>query len=340
MKAMLLRSIAPLHEHSLERTNLPTPSPKEGEILICVSTCGVCHTELDQIEGRVAPSMIPIVPGHQIVGDVVACGSAVTRLAIGQRVGVGWIFSSCGQCPACKKGQENLCAKFRATGKDAHGGYAEFVTAGEDFAVPIPPGISDVDAAPLLCAGAVGYRSLRLTGIGGSQSLGLAGFGASGHLVLQVVRATKPGVRVAVFARSAGERALAVSLGADWTGSYDEDPPFLMDGVIDTTPVWRPILRMLEWLNPGGRLVINAIRKEDGDRSALEELDYPKHLWMEKEIKSVANVTRSDLSEFLSIAASHAIRPTVQEFPLEGANQALLELRSHKVRGAKVLRTR
>jgi len=253
-------------------------------------------------------------------------------------VGVAWIFSACGECEYCRSGQENLCRNFTATGRDADGGYAEYMTVPEAFAHPIPDGFADVEAAPLLCAGAVGYRSLRLTGIKNGQTLGLTGFGASGHLVLKTARYQYPKTRVYVFARSKEEQAFARELGAVWAGDTNDQPPELLDAIIDTTPVWGPIVASLSSLKAGGRLVINAIRKEEVDKQELRGLDYARHLWMEKEIKSVANVTRRDVSEFLDLAARIPIRPEVQEYKLEDANQALLELKQRKIRGAKVLR--
>jgi propanol-preferring alcohol dehydrogenase len=257
---------------------------------------------------------------------------------IGERVGIGWVYSSCGRCAFCLEGNDNLCPDFKATGRDVNGGYAEYVTVPQSSAFPIPEVFSDLEAAPLLCAGAIGYRSLRLTGLKDGQSLGLTGFGASGHLVLKMVRHRYPGSKVFVFARNEAERTFAKELGAVWAGDTGDDPPEKMAAIIDTTPVWKPVVEALRSLNPGGRLVINAIRKEDVDKESLQRLDYPEHLWMEKEIKSVANVSRRDLREFLELAAQSGIKPEVQEFELEQANTALLELKNRKIRGAKVLR--
>jgi propanol-preferring alcohol dehydrogenase len=347
MKAMVIARTGRLEDAPLELREVPQPIPVAGEILIRVSACGVCHTELDEIEGRTPPPSLPIVPGHQIVGTVAIDGE---RFHAGTRVGIAWIFSACGNCEYCLSGQENLCSNFRATGRDANGGYAEFVTVPEGFAYPIPSAFTDIEAAPLLCAGAVGYRSLRLAGFGGVQdsgssalgvrrsALGLTGFGASGHLMLKAVRHQYPKTRVYVFARSKEEQAFAHELGATWTGDANDRAPELLDAVIDTTPVWNTVVAALENLKPGGRLVINAIRKEETDKQALLGLDYAKHLWMEKEIKSVANVTRKDVAEFLGLAARIPIKPEVQEYPLEAANQALLELKQRKIRGAKVIR--
>jgi len=340
MKAMVLRELCRLTENPtpLELMELPDPIPTGEEILIKVSACGVCHTELDEIEGRTPPPRLPIVLGHQVVGRVAAVGERVQALRIGDRVGVAWIYSACGTCRFCLAGEENLCERFMATGRDAHGGYAQYMTVSERFAYRLPEGFSDSEAAPLLCAGAIGYRSLRLAGLQDGGLLGLTGFGASAHLVLKMVRHRYPNAQVFVFARDAAERAFARELGAAWAGDTGEEAPQKLDCIIDTTPVWKPIVEALKNLRPGGRLVINAIRKEEVDKGELLKLDYPVHLWMEKEIKSVANVSRRDVSEFLALAAEMRIQPEIQEFPLEEANRALLELKGRRIRGAKVLK--
>lgn len=300
--------------------------------------CGVCHTELDEIEGRTPPPHLPIVPGHQAVGYVIEKGYQANRFKVGDRVGIAWIYSACGKCRCCREGKENLCADFRATGRDANGGYAECMTIQENFAFPIPAIFSDEEAAPLLCAGAIGYRSLRLTGLENGQNLGLTGFGGSAHLVLKMVRHQFPASKVFVFARSKDEQNFARELDAAWAGNSEEESPEKLAAIIDTTPVWKPVIESLKNLEPGGRLVINAIRKEEIDKCALMELDYPKHLWMEKEIKSVANVARSDVQAFLQLAAQIPIKPEVEIFALTDANRALTELKMRKIRGSKVLK--
>jgi propanol-preferring alcohol dehydrogenase len=252
-------------------------------------------------------------------------------------VGVAWIYDACGRCRFCTAGEENLCPDFRATGRDADGGYAEYMVVPERFAYPIPAVFTDVEAAPLLCAGAIGYRSLRLTGLRDGDILGLTGFGASAHLVLKMARHRFPHGTVFVFARSPKEREFARELGASWAGDTAERSPEPCHAVIDTTPAWKPVVEALANLEPGGRLVINAIRKEDADKEYLLKLDYPEHLWLEKEIKSVANVARRDVVEFLELAADIPIRPAVEEFALEEANRALVELKEQRIRGAKVL---
>lgn len=321
----------------LELREVLHPSPAPDEILVCISCCGVCHTELDEIEGRTPPPSFPIIPGHQVIGIVEAQGKGVTRFRPGDRVGIAWIYEACGVCEYCQNGQENLCKEFKATGRDTNGGYAEFMTIPEKFAFGIPAIFSDAEAAPLLCAGAIGFRSLMLTNLKNGQTLGLAGFGASGHLVLKMSRNLFPTSKIQVFARSPEERAFALSLGADWAGSFEDMPPLPANAIIDTTPAWNPIIHSLRHLIPGGRLVINAIRKENSDKEALQSIDYPTHLWMEKEIKSVANITRKDVEEFLDLAARIPIKPAFELYPLAEANRALLDLKSKNVRGAKVL---
>jgi propanol-preferring alcohol dehydrogenase len=342
MKAMILKALCRLddNERPLELADIPDPVPGDGELLIKVTACGVCHTELDEIEGRTPPPRLPVVPGHQVVGRVADAGKDVDTFRTGDRVGVPWIYSACGRCKHCRNGNENLCADFRATGRDADGGYAEYMTVPAAFAHSIPDAFTDLEAAPLLCAGAIGYRSLKLSALEDGQTLGLTGFGASGHLVLKMVQHRYPGTRVFVFARDESEREFAKELGAVWAGDTAERAPEALSAVIDTTPAWKPVVEALANLEPGGRLVVNAIRKEEADKDELTRLDYPEHLWMEKEIKSVANVARSDVAEFLELAAEIPVKPEIQEYDLEDANQALVELKKSKIRGAKVLRVR
>ncbi len=340
MRALILPAITQLADNPepLQRAELPVPEPGPGEVLLRVAACGVCHTELDEIEGRTPPPQLPIVLGHQVVGHVAARGPGASAFELDERAGVAWIFSACGACRWCLSGQENLCPQFRATGRDAYGGYAEYMVVPEAFAYRIPAVFTDAQAAPLLCAGAIGYRSMRLTGLHDGQALGLTGFGASAHLVLKMVRHRYPHMQVYVFSRTEAERTFAQELGATWAGDTADTSPVRLDAIIDTTPAWTPVVEALRNLAPGGRLVINAIRKEDRDRDALLRLDYPAHLWLEREIKSVANVTRRDVSEFLALAAEMPILPEVQEYALEDANRALTELKARRIRGAKVLR--
>jgi len=339
MKAMILENISSVLENKTPLTlvEMSPPSPRGDDLLVKVSACGVCHTELDEIEGRTPPPTLPMIPGHQVVGRVHALGPDAHGYKPGDRVGVAWIFSTCGVCRFCNEGYENLCAEFKATGRDAHGGYAEYMTVSEKFVYRIPDFFSDMEAAPLLCAGAIGYRSLHLTHLVNGQRLGLTGFGASAHLVMKLASHLYPDTGIYVFARSENEQDFARLLGAAWAGNTHDTAPVKLDAIIDTTPAWKPVVEALGNLSAGGRLVINAIRKEGSDRNYLLKLDYPSHLWLEKEIKSVANVTRQDVEGFLALAADMRIRPEVQKFALVEANQALVELKERKIRGAKVL---
>ena len=333
MRAMQLKKIAALADipEPLQLVEVPVPALKEDQVLMRIAACGVCHTELDEIEGRTPPAELPIIPGHEVIGYVEQIGTKVTLHKVGDRVGVGWIYTSSGS------EYENLSSSFVATGRDANGGYAEFMAVGQDYAFHIPKVFTDAEAAPLLCAGAVGYRALRITGLQDGDSLGLTGFGGSGHLVIQLARHLYPHSEIFVFARSHAEQDFARRLGAAWAGDIEAEPPRPLRAIIDTTPAWRPVLASLRNLEPGGRLVINAIRKESGDRSIMAEIDYAEHLWMEKELKTVANVTGEDIAEFLQVAAEIPLRPTVRTFPLEQANKALQNLREGHIRGANVL---
>jgi len=339
MRAMVLRSTMALHADArpLDLTDWPEPKPGAGEVLVRLHVCAVCHTELDEIEGRVA-AQLPVIPGHQAVGRIVAIGPGVDESLVGGRVGVGWIFSACGECGWCRRGQENLCPEFRGTGCHAHGGYAEFMAAPAAFTHPIPDALDDVSAAPMLCGGAIGLRSLRLSGLEDGRVLGLTGYGGSNHQVHQLARILYPASPVVVWARNPAQRRQALDAGADWAGDTHERCPLEVHAIIDTTPVWETVLAALGQLAPGGRLVINAIAKEASDRRLLADLDYPRQLWMERSIQSVANVTRQDIRDFLALAGEHAIlRPETTRFALEQANEALHELASGQVRGAKVL---
>lgn len=340
MKAMLLNGVENLNRnHSpLKLADISKPVPDKSQVLIKVSVCGVCHTELDEIEGRTPPESYPIVPGHQVVGTVEECGDGVEDVKTGDRIGVAWIYSACGKCYHCKEGEENLCKYFTATGRDKNGGYAEYMTVPADFTYKIPEELNDQEAAPLLCAGAIGYRSLSLSNLTDGKRLGLTGFGASGHLVLRMTKYLYPNSDIFVFARNPDEREFALELGAVWTGETEATAPEPLHAIIDTTPVWKPDVEALRNLAPGGRLVINAIRKQDSDIDYLQKMDYSTHLWMEKEIKSVANVTRNDVQMMLKIAAEAGIKPDVQLFPLEKANEAIMEIKRGKIKGGKVLK--
>lgn len=348
MKAMILKEICeiktghderkrfdlPWTEEPLEMVETPRPEPVKNQVLVKISACGVCHTELDEIEGRLMPPKLPLILGHEIVGRVEATGPDSDRFNPGDRVGVAWIYSSCGECLFCKKGCENLCTDYKATGLDAHGGYAQYTVVPEGFLYPVPKKFTDTQTAPLLCAGVIGYRALRLTGIKPGETLGLYGFGASAHIAIQVAKYW--GCKTFVFSRriSSDHRALAEKLGADWVGLTEDTPPEKLHAAIDFTPVGEPVRQALKNMERGGRVVINAIRKI----SPVPELDYLKHLWHEKEVKSVANVTRQDALEFLPLAAEIGIEPEVCEFELGQANEALALLKMGKIQGAGVLR--
>ncbi|MBW2056668.1 MAG: zinc-dependent alcohol dehydrogenase family protein [Deltaproteobacteria bacterium] len=331
MRAMVLEEISPVEKEPLKMKELPQPEPGPGEILVRVSACGVCHTELDEIEGRIEPKL-PVVLGHEVIGRVEKSGSGGGKYSPGDRVGIAWINSACGKCRFCRGGRENLCLEFKATGCDVDGGYAEYTRVPEEFAYPIPERFSDSEAAPLLCAGAIGYRDLMLSGLEKGQALGLFGFGASAHIVLQIAKYW--GCEVFVFTRGAQHRDLARKLGADWAGGPEDRPPRKVDCAIDFTPVGETVPRALRVLDKGGRLVLAVIRK----RNPIPPLDYVELLWDEKEVKSVANVTRQDVRSFLALAAEIPIVPEVQEFRLDEANRALILLKQGRIQGAGVLR--
>lgn len=334
MKAMVLKKASAVEEKPLELIDLPIPDAKDNQILVRVSVCGACHTDLDEVEGRLIPTKLPIVPGHQVVGTVADKGKAVTKFATGDRVGITWLYSACGECSFCRTGQENLCTNAKWTGKDADGGYAEYMVIAEDFAYPLPETFSDSQAAPLLCAGVIGYRTLRLAEIVDGQVIGLYGFGASAHIVIQIIKHKFPDSPVFVFTKTAEHARLAEQLGAAWTGRSGDKPPAKLNKAMDFTPVGECVRDALLVLDRGGRLVINAIRKE----TPVPPLDYAEYLWLEKEVKSVANVTRADAEEFLPLAAQVPIVSTIEEFPLERANEVLLSIKHSRIRAAAVLR--
>ncbi|MDD5287692.1 MAG: zinc-dependent alcohol dehydrogenase family protein, partial [Dehalococcoidales bacterium] len=292
MKAQVLKKIAPIEDKPLQLLDVPVPQPQNREILVKVSVCGVCHTELDEIEGRL-PTKLPVIPGHQIIGRVVRQGTGTSKFKTGDRVGIAWINSACGKCHFCLEGNENLCADFKGTGCQADGGYAEYTVVSEKFAYPIPEKFTDAQAAPLLCAGAIGYRDLKLAGLQAGHILGLFGFGASAHIVIQIAK--HHGYRVFVFTRGEEHRNLAKELGADWTGDLEDNPPQKINCAIDFTPIGETVPVALNVLEKGGRLVIAVIRKNN----PIPPLDYARLLWDEREIKSVANITRKDAEEFL-----------------------------------------
>jgi len=330
---MVLKKVSAIEKEPLEMMDLPDPVPGPKEILVKVSACGVCHTELDEIEGRLQPK-VPIILGHEVVGRVERLGTGTAKFSLGDRVGIAWINSACGKCHFCQDENENLCLEFKGTGCHANGGYAQYTVVSEEFAYLIPERFSDSEAAPLLCAGAIGYRDLKVSEIKRDQTLGLFGFGASAHIVIQVAKYW--GCEVFVFTRNEEHRSLARRLGASWAGGPEDEPPKKLNCAIDFTPVGETVPHALKVLEKGGRLVLAVIRK----RNSIPPLDYAEHLWDEKEIKSVANITRKDVQDFLHLAAEIPIIPEVQEFKLEEANKVLNLLKQGKIRGASVLRMR
>jgi propanol-preferring alcohol dehydrogenase len=309
---------------------LPDPRPGPGEILLRVSACGVCRTDLQLAEGDIAAHRLPVVPGHQAVGTVTALGAGVEGWNAGDRAGVAWLASTCGECRHCLGGRENLCQTARFTGWDQDGGYAEQMVARADFAFPLPDNFDDLAAAPLLCGGVIGYRSLRVSGIAPGDRLGLYGFGASASLALQVARHW--GCEVFVATRSAREQVRARELGAAWVGGYDERPPVPLDAAITFAPAGDVVVRALEAVDRGGTVAINAIHLD-----RVPEFSYDL-LWLERSIRSVANFTRTDAREFLELASSIPISTSVEEFPLDDANLALQRLANGQISGAAVLR--
>jgi propanol-preferring alcohol dehydrogenase len=333
MRAIVIEKFAPAEEKPLKQIDLPKPEPTGNQILVKIKCCGVCHTDLDEIEGRLIPPSLPIVPGHQIVG-VVEKKVSGTLFNLGERVGITWLNSSCGKCAFCKSGRENLCYNAKWTGLDANGGYAEYTLIDEQFAYRIPEIFTDAQAAPLLCAGVIGYRAIRLLEPEGKRRIGLVGFGASAHIVIQILKYQYPDIRIFAFSRDIEHQNYARKLGADWAGSTEDKLPEKLDGAIDFTPSGKIIAQIMEMLERGGKLIINAIRKIE----PINGLDYAKDLWHEKIIQSTANVTRADAIEFLSLAGKIPIKPTVEEFAFEKANEAVILQKQSKLKAAACLR--
>ncbi|MDE2059354.1 MAG: zinc-dependent alcohol dehydrogenase family protein [candidate division NC10 bacterium] len=329
MRALCLNSAHPIEDHPLELVELPAPIAGPGELRLRVQACGLCRTDLHIIEGDLPLPTLPIVPGHQIVGVVDQVGKGVTRFRAGDRLGVPWLYTTCGQCAFCRRNQENLCDTARFTGYHVNGGYAEFVVAQETFAYPLPTGISADHVAPLLCAGVIGFRALRLSEIRPGERLGLYGFGGSAHIAIQV--AVHWGCEVYVFTRSEAHRALARQLGADWAGRAEDDPPRLLDSAVIFAPVGRLIPQALRVLRKGGTISLAGITM-----SPIPELDYAL-LYQERTVRSVANSTRQDVRDLLHLAVEIPIRTEVDTFPLEQANQALQLLKQSRFGGAGVL---
>lgn len=320
----------PLKTEPLTIEEVEIPIPTHRQILIRVEACGVCYTDIDIVEGRVK-CKLPLIPGHQVIGIVEE--TQYEGFKPGDRVGVAWIANTCGICHYCTRGMENLCVDYKATGCHVDGGYAEYMVVNADYAYRIPFNIDPVKSAPLMCAGAVGYRAFKLTNPVDARRLGLFGFGASAHIVIQIARILYPDLEVYVFTRSTEHRDMAMKLGADWAGHPSENPPGKIDRAIDFTPVGETIKRALELLNPGGRLVVNVIRKQ-----TPIDLIYEKHLWEEKEVKSTANVTRRDVLELLEVVSRKPIEIHVEEYSISRVNEALRNLKAARVKGSAVLK--
>ena len=297
-----------------------------GHVLLRVRACGVCRTDLHIVEGELTPLRSPLIPGHQIVGEVVA-GS---EMPVGARVGVSWLGGVDGSCPYCVKGLENLCDAPTFTGYSVHGGYAEYALARADFVYPLPDALNDLHAAPLLCAGIIGFRSLRVAGVEPGDRVGLFGFGASAHLTIAVLHAWN--CEVYVSTRGASHRTLASSLGAKWVGAETEKPPVSLDRAITFAPSGDVVVAALSSLRKGGVVAINAIHLD-----RMPQFDYDSLLWGERQIRSVANMTRADARDFLEIAAKIGLRPQVAVFPLDQANEALSAVKKDQINGAAVI---
>lgn len=332
VRAMKLSKAQPVKKQSLNLVDLPVPEPGRGQVRLKVTVCGVCHTDLHIVEGDIQPSVMPIVPGHQVVGVVDALGGGVTKVRLGERVGVPWLYDTCGECEFCQHGEENLCPQARFTGFDVNGGFAEYMLAEAGFVLPLPDGIADVQAAPLLCAGIIGYRSLRVAGLKLGERLGLFGFGASAHLTIQVARYWD--CEVYVFTRSAKHRQHAVELGAAWVGGAEDQPPNMLDRAVTFAPVGWMVPLALEKLRPGGTLAINAIHMSD-----LPSMPY-KLIYGERTLCSVANATYQDGVEFLQLAAKIPVQATTSSYDLDQVNQALLDLKNSRINGEAVLQIR
>jgi alcohol dehydrogenase, propanol-preferring len=319
MKAAVLHQPQPIANNPLRIEDVPVPTPKAGQVLLRVRACGVCRTDLHIVEGELPPLGRAVIPGHQIVGE-----------ANGQRVGVCWLAGTDGSCWYCRHAMENLCDAATFTGYHVDGGYAEYALARADFVFPLPEALADLDAAPLLCAGIIGFRSLRVAGVEKGERVGLFGFGASAHLAIDVLRAWK--CQVYVSTRGESHRRLAESLGADWVGSEHEKPPVPLDRAVTFAPAGDVVVAALSSLRKGGVVAINAIHLD-----RIPEFDYDRLLWGERQLRSVANMTRADARDFLHLAAEIGIRPKVTSFPLERANEALAAVKADAVDGAAVI---
>ena len=330
MKACVLRAPAAIETNPLEFTEVATPQPKSGEVLVLVRACGVCRTDLHLIEGELPPRKSPVIPGHQVVGVVEKRGAGAQRFAVGTRVGIAWLHRTDGTCEYCRSGAENLCDNPTFTGYSVDGGYAEFIVAPEDFVYAIPEGFPDEQAAPLLCAGIIGFRSLRLSGVKRGSRLGFYGFGAAAHVAIQVARHW--GVEVFASTRDARHQKLAMELGAAWAGGTFDEPPKKLDAAIVFAPAGEIVPAALKALKKGGTLVLGGIHM-----SPIPSFSYDL-LYQERMIRSVANNTRKDGEDFLRVASEIPIRTRIQIFPLSEANRVLNALKNDAITGAAVLR--
>jgi propanol-preferring alcohol dehydrogenase len=329
MRAMVLQRPGPAAEGPLTEEERPLPRPGEGEIVLTVEACAVCRTDLQIAEGDLAARRVPIVPGHQVVGRVSAIGDGVTGWREGDRAGAYWLASACGRCARCRDGRENLCAEARFTGWDVDGGYAQAMRADARYLVRLPDGPPAPAIAPLLCAGIIGYRSLRVSGARPGDVVGLFGFGASARSALQV--ACHDGCRVMVCTREAADRERALALGAEWAGAFDETPPVPLDAAVTFAPVGEAIVNALAALDRGGTVAVNAIHLD-----RVPEFPY-ELLWWERTLRSVANVTRTDAAEFMDLALTIPIATDHAEYRLDEANRALADLAAGRVHGSAVL---
>jgi propanol-preferring alcohol dehydrogenase len=330
VKALLLRRNAPIETHPLEATDVPVPEPQRGEILVRVRTCAICRTDLHVIEAELAPRRLPLIPGHQIVGHIERTGEGAARFRVGDRVGIAWLRGTCGTCGACRRGSENLCPSSSYTGYSENGGYAEFAVVAEDYAYALPEAFTDLEAAPLLCSGIIGYRALARSDVPRGGRLGLYGFGASAHVVLQI--ALHRGCEVFVATRGEQHRALARRMGAHWTGGSLDTPPEKLDGAIVFAPAGPIVPVALRAVVPGGTVATAGIYM-----SPVPEMDYESCLFHEKNLRSVEANTRADGEGLLQEAAEIPIRPQVTSFPLADANEALAMLKQDRINGSGVL---
>jgi propanol-preferring alcohol dehydrogenase len=328
MRAAILNSPQSVSLRPLEIADVPQPELTPGHVLIRVRACGVCRTDLHIVEGELPPQRRSLIPGHQIAGEI--AGGATPELPLGTRVGVSWIGGTDGTCRYCRQGNENLCDAPTFTGYTVHGGYAEFASARGDFVVPLPATLDDLHAAPLLCAGIIGFRSLRVAGVQPGENVGLYGFGAAAHLAIAVLHAWN--CKVYVSTRGTSHRQLAATLGAAWVGGENDRPPVELDRAVTFAPSGDIVIAALSSLRKGGVVAINAIHLD-----RIPEFDYDRLLWGERQIRSVANMTRADARDFLQIAAEIHLRPMVTAFPLEQANEALYALKTDSIDGAAVI---